>query len=66
MLLFSLVPITFQAILSLVHLVTPTLVDAVGADAIYSMLGGGKVIGTVLVIMLILALLLSIMTSMAG
>ena len=55
---------------------TPAVYDGMLASDIYSgmgvanvmsgMLGGGKVLGTVLVIMLILALLLSVMTSMAG
>ena len=55
---------------------SPAVYDGMLASDIYSgmgvanvmsgMLGGGKVIGTVLVIMLILALLLSVMTSMSG
>ena len=54
----------------------PAVYDGMLASDIYSgmgvanvmsgMLGGGKVVGTVLVIMLILALLLSVMTSMSG
>ena len=48
-------------------MLAPDIYNGMGvAAAMSSMLGGGKVIGTVLVIMLILALLLSIMTSMAG
>ena len=48
-------------------MLAPDIYSGMGvAAAMSSMLGGGKVIGTVLVIMLILALLLSIMTSMAG
>ena len=55
---------------------SPAVYDGMLASDIYSgmgvanvmsgMLGGGKVIGTILVIMLILALLLSVMTSMSG
>ena len=55
---------------------SPAVYDGMLASDIYSgmgvanvmsgMLGGGKVLGTVLVIMLVLALLLSVMTSMAG
>ena len=55
---------------------SPAVYDGMLASDIYSgmgvanvmsgMLGGGKVLGTVLVIMLILALLLSVMTSMSG
>jgi amino acid transporter len=56
--------------------VTPAVYDGMLAPAIYSgmgvaaalsdMAGGGKFIGNLMVIMLVLALLLSIMTSMAG
>lgn len=56
--------------------VTPAVYDGMLAPEIYSgmgvgaalsdMAGGGKVIGNVMVIMMVLALLLSIMTSMAG
>ena len=55
---------------------TPAVYDGMLAADVYSgmgvanvmagMLGGGKVVGAVLVIMLILGLLLSVMTSMAG
>lgn len=48
-------------------MLAPDIYSGMGvAGALSSMLGGSKVIATVLVIMLILALLLSIMTSMAG
>ena len=48
-------------------MLAPDIYSGMGvAAAMSSMLGGGKVIGSILVIMLILALLLSIMTSMAG
>lgn len=56
--------------------VTPAVYDGMLAPGIYSgmgvagalanMVGGGKVIAAILIIMLVLALLLSIMTSMAG
>ncbi|MGB4811260.1 MAG: APC family permease [Methylophilaceae bacterium] len=55
---------------------SPAVYDGMLAPEVYSgmgvanimagMLGGGKVIGTILVVMLILGLLLSVMTSMAG
>ncbi len=85
---FTLVPLAFQAYLGLGHLVTPAVLDAQGnittpavydgmlAPDIYSgmgvakvmaqMVGGGAVVGNVVVVMLILAVLLSVMTSMAG
>lgn len=48
-------------------MLAPDIYSGMGvAAAMSGMLGGGKVIGSILVIMLILALLLSIMTSMAG
>jgi amino acid transporter len=85
---FTLVPLAFQAHLGLGELVTPAVLDAEGnvttaavysgmlAPDVYSGMGvanvmsqmvkGGAVIGNVIVVMLILAVLLSIMTSMAG
>ncbi|GAB7564408.1 APC family permease [Methylobacillus methanolivorans] len=58
------------------NVVTPAVYDGMLAPEIYSgmgvaaalsdMIGGGKVIGNILMIMLVLALMLSIMTSMAG
>ncbi|WP_404809784.1 APC family permease [Methylobacillus caricis] len=58
------------------NVVTPAVYDGMLAPDIYSgmgvasvlaaMLGGGQQIGNIIVIMLVLALLLSIMTSMAG
>jgi amino acid transporter len=48
-------------------MLAPDIYSGMGvAAALSSMLGGGKVIAGVLVLMLVLALLLSIMTSMAG
>lgn len=48
-------------------MLAPDIYSGMGvATAMSGMLGGGKIIGGILVIMLILALLLSIMTSMAG
>jgi amino acid transporter len=48
-------------------MLAPDIYSGMGvAAALSSMLGGGKVIAGILVIMLVLALLLSIMTSMAG
>jgi hypothetical protein len=86
---FTLVPFTFQGYLGLGDLVTPAVLDASGAvvtpavysgmlaPEIYSGMGvaqvmarmvhiGGTVGGAFVIIMLILALVLSLMTSMAG
>ncbi|MFS2156800.1 APC family permease [Pseudomonas sp. Pseusp122] len=85
---FTLVPMAFQASLGLGQLVTPAVVDASGVittpavysglldPAIYSgmgvgqamaaSIGGGKVVGNIVLIMLVLATLLAIMTSMSG
>jgi amino acid transporter len=48
-------------------MLAPEIYSGMGvASALSDMAGGGKIIGNVMVIMLVLALLLSIMTSMAG
>ncbi len=48
-------------------MLAPDIYSGMGvATAMSNMLGGGKIVGAILVVMLILALLLSIMTSMAG
>ena len=69
--IFILVPFTFQGALGLDRLTSAPIVDGTGvAAAMVDMVGGGagigKVIGNLLVVMLVLALLLSIMTTMAG
>jgi len=85
---FTVVPLSFQGVLGLGHLVTPEVKDADGdvvTPAVYSgmlspdiysgmgvakamapMIHGGLVVERVLVVMLVLALVLAIMTSMAG
>lgn len=64
---FSLVPIAFQGFLGLEGMLAPGIYngDGVGA-AMADMVGAGPVIGNVIVVMLILALLLVVMTAMAG
>ncbi|MDT7590822.1 MAG: hypothetical protein QOH45_353 [Pseudonocardiales bacterium] len=65
--IFVLVPFTFQGALGLDRLASAPIVDGTGvAAAMVEMVGGGAVIGNLLVVMLVLALLLSIMTTMAG
>jgi amino acid transporter len=64
---YTLVPFTFQGALGLDRLVQDDIVAGDGvAAAMAEMLGGGAFLGSLLVVMLILALLLSVMTTMAG
>lgn len=64
---FVLVPLTFQGALGVDRLTQPDIVSGAGvAAAMGEMLGGGAVVANLLVVMLILALLLTIMTTMAG
>ncbi|MFH3480783.1 APC family permease [Xanthobacter sp. V4C-8] len=65
--LFILVPFTFQGVLGLGGMLDPAIVDGSGvAQAMAHMVGGGKIVESVLVMLMILALMLSIMTAMAG
>lgn len=67
LLIYILVPFAFQGSLGVERLLTDGIVDGNGvAAAMVDMIGGGKVVGNLLTIMLILALLLTIMTTMAG
>ncbi|WP_119460947.1 APC family permease [Rhodospirillaceae bacterium SYSU D60014] len=64
---YTVVPFSFQGALGVDGMLEPGIVDGSGvAAAMASMVGGGPFIQNLLVIMLILALLLAIMTSMAG
>lgn len=64
---FTTVPFSFQGVLGLSGMLDPTIYSGMGvAAAMTRILGGGIWIGKILVAMLILALLLSVMTSMAG
>ncbi len=65
--LFILVPVSFQGYLGLKGMLEPSIVDGSGvAQAMANMVGGGKFIGGIMVMLMILALILSIMTAMAG
>ena len=65
--LFMLVPFTFQGVLGLEGMLATPIVDGSGiADAIAGMVGGGPIIHAMLVGLMILALVLTIMTAMAG
>ncbi|GEL17369.1 APC family permease [Pseudonocardia asaccharolytica] len=65
--IYILVPVSFQGALGVERLLEPGIVDGTGvAEAMTSLVGGGAIVGSLLVVMLILALLLTIMTTMAG
>src|SRR4051812_830063 len=65
--IYVLVPISFLGTLGLDRLVQDDIVSGTGvAGAMVEMVGGGAVVGNLLTIMLILAVLLSVMTTMAG
>lgn len=64
---FTLVPLAFQASLGLKGMLDPKIYDGSGvALALGSIVGGGAVVANVMVAMLILSLLLIVMTSMLG
>ncbi|MBR2535367.1 MAG: APC family permease [Hyphomicrobium sp.] len=65
--LYSLVPFTFQGVLGLNGMLEPTIVDGSGvAAAMGKMVGGSGIITNIMVMLMILALILAIMTAMAG
>ena len=67
LLAYTLVPFTFQGALGVERLATDAIVNGDGVGrAMADMVGGGAIIGNLLIVMLILALLLTIMTTMAG
>ncbi len=66
-LLFILVPFTFQGVLGIDGMLAGPIVSGVGiADAAGNMVGGGTVVHGILVFLMIMALVLTIMTAMAG
>lgn len=67
LLLYILVPFTFQGVLGLDGMLATPIVDGSGvAEAMAKMVGGGGYVSNLLIMMMILALMLSIMTAMAG
>ena len=67
LLLYTLVPFTFQGVLGLEGMLATPIVDGSGvAEAMASMVGGSGFVTNILVMLMIMALLLSIMTAMAG
>jgi amino acid transporter len=66
-LFFFLIPFTFQGVLGTAGMQAPGIVDGTGiGEALAGLVGGGKVVTQILVILMILALFLAIMTAMAG
>lgn len=64
---FFLVPFSFQGVLGHAGMLAPGIVDGTGVgEALGNMIGGGKVVTQIFVILMILALFLAIMTAMAG
>ncbi|KUR79505.1 amino acid permease [Novosphingobium sp. FSW06-99] len=64
---FTLVPISFQGVLGLNGMLAPNIADNMGVcKAMAGMIHAGLVVGNVIVLMMILALLLAIIMSMAG
>jgi amino acid transporter len=65
--LYTLVPFTFQGVLGLNGMLAGPIVDGSGvAHAMAQMVGGGGFITSVMMMLMILALMLAIMTAMAG
>ncbi len=66
-LVYTLVPLSFQGVLGVEGMLEPGIVDGSAvAGAMARMVGGGAVVFSLMVVMLIMALLLAVMTSMAG
>jgi amino acid transporter len=64
---YTLVPFAFQGYLGLSGMLAPDIYSGMGVSAVMAkMVHAGRVGGVVVVVMLILALVLSLMTSMAG
>jgi amino acid transporter len=67
MVIFTLVPLTFQGFLGVRGMIEPGVVDGTGvAEVMANMVGGGATTRQLLVLLMVLALLLSTMTAMAG
>lgn len=65
--IYTLVPLSFQGFLGVQGMLQPGVVDGSAVASVMArMVGGGAIIANVMVVMLLLALALAIMTSMAG
>ncbi|MBL8583197.1 MAG: APC family permease, partial [Rhizobiaceae bacterium] len=66
-LLYTLVPFTFQGVLGLDGMLAGPIVDGSGVgEAMAEMVGGGGFVTSIMMMLMILALMLAIMTAMAG
>ncbi|AXA45022.1 APC family permease [Rhizobium leguminosarum] len=66
-LFFFLVPFAFQGVLGHEGMLAPGIVDGTGvAEALGGLIGAGRVVTQLLVVLMIMALFLAIMTAMAG
>jgi amino acid transporter len=64
---FFLVPFAFQGVLGHAGMLAPGIVDGTGVgEALGGLIGAGRIVTQLLVILMILALFLAIMTAMAG
>jgi len=64
---YAVIPFSFQGVLGVEGMLDEGIVDGTGvAAAMAAMVGGGAFVGNIVVIMLIFALILAVMTSMAG
>ena len=67
LLLYTLVPFTFQGVLGLEGMLAGPIVDGSGVgQAMAQMVGGTGIITSIMIMLMILALMLAIMTAMAG
>ena len=67
MVFFFLIPFAFQGVLGHAGMLAPGIVDGTGiGEALGNMVGGGRAVTQIFVILMILALFLAIMTAMAG
>ena len=64
---YFIIPVSFQGVLGQEGMLAAGIVDGTGVgEALGNMVGGGKVVTQIFVILMILALFLAIMTAMAG
>lgn len=67
LLMYTLVPFTFQGVLGLDGMLAESIVDGSGVgQAMASMVGGTGIITSIMIMLMIMALMLAIMTAMAG
>ncbi|RUM95564.1 APC family permease [Pseudaminobacter arsenicus] len=67
LLMYTLVPFTFQGVLGLDGMLAASIVDGSGVgQAMASMVGGTGIITSIMIMLMIMALMLAIMTAMAG